>query len=215
METPLPPPGPNDRPIRQVDWPEAARFAALQSQLLDLDIALNALGRIRHYSTFSPLDPVVSHALYAAALNYYARAFKSGVRCACTIDSLSLTDDERREHDRLIALRDKWLAHSVNALDQVAVGIILSGFDNEASVVDVARMRLRMWDLPLEGIQRVEDFVRNIRRRVEAQNQEAYEQLLARARATPVADLQRLPEISVVAPGDDLEIVARRRPPAV
>jgi hypothetical protein len=215
MDTTLPPPRPGDRPIRQVDWPEAARFAALQSQLFDFDIALNALGRIRHYSTFSPLDPVINHALYAAALNYYARAFKSGVRNACTIDSLSLTEQERQEHDRLIALRDKWLAHSVNVLDQVAVGIILSSFGNEASVVDVARIRLRKWAIPVEDVQRVEDFVRSIRRRVEAQNQEAYDRLLARARATPVVDLQRLPEISVVAPGDDLETAARRRPPAV
>lgn len=128
--------------MRQVDWPEAARYAALQSQLLDFDVALNALGRIRHYSTFAPLDPVIEHALYAVALVYYARVFTSGVRQACSLDALSLTEAERQEHDRLIALRDRWLAHSVNALDQVVVGILLSGFDDDATVIDTARMRL-------------------------------------------------------------------------
>lgn len=158
---------------------------------------------------------MIEHALYAVALVYYARVFTSGVRQACSLDALSLTEAERQEHDRLIALRDKWLAHSVNALDQVAVGILLSGFGGDATVVDTARMRLRHWTVPVEDVQRIESFVRSIRRRVEAQNQTAYEELLARARATPVADLQQLPELSFVAPGDNLEAARRRRAPAV
>jgi len=208
-------PKPGDRPIRQVEWPEAGRYAALQSQLFDFDVALNALGRIRHYSTFAPLDLVIEHALYAIALLYYARIFTSGVRHACSIDALSLTEAEQQQHDRLIALRNKWLAHSVNALDQVAVGIVLSGFGDDAAVVDTCRMRLRHWTIPVKDIQGVEDFVRSIRRRVEAQNQEAYERLLAQAQATPVAELQRLPELSLVVPGDDLETARRPRAPAV
>lgn len=211
MDTTLPPPQPGDQPIRQVDWPEAARYAAIQSQLFDFDVALNSLGRIRHYATLAPLDPVIAHALYAAALLYYARVFTSGVRQACSIDALGLSPEEQREHNRLVALRDKWLAHSVNALDQVAVGIILSGFGDDVAVVDVCRMRLRHWGGQIEESQRMEDFIRSIRRRVEAQNQAAYEQLLARARATPCSELQLLEELSLIAPGDDLETVRRRR----
>lgn len=215
MDATLPPPSPEDAPIRQIDWPEAARFASLQSQLYDFDLALNALGRIRHYSTFVPLDVVILHTLYAMALVYYARVFKSGVRQSCTLDSLSLTPEERQEHDRVIALRDKWLAHSVNPFDQVAVGIILSGFEHDASVLDVERIRLRKLSISVKQAQQTEDFMRSVRRKVEAQTQEAYEHLLARARSTPVADLQCLPEISVTVPGEDLSTVSRRRSPAV
>lgn len=215
MDNSLPPPKQGDQPIRKVDWPEARRFADIQSQLLDFDIALNALGRIRHYSAYSALDPIIRHSLYTVALNYYARSFKSGVRDACSIDSLSLTTEEKQEHDRLVALRDKWIAHSVNSLDQVAVGVLLTSFENDASVMDIARIRLRMWDIPNENVQDVEEFIRSVRRRVEAKNQEAYEQLLSKARATPIAVLQALPEISLVAPGDDLQTVAGRRAPGV
>lgn len=210
-----PTPKSGDMPIRQVDWPEAIRFAAIQSQLYDFDLALNALGRIRRYSTPGPLDPMVHHALYATALIYYARAFKSGVRNSCSIDSLGLQEAERLEHDRLIALRDKWLAHSVNDLDQVAVGILLSTFEKDATVVDVARMRFRGWSVPLENVQAMEDFIRGVRKKVEVRNQEAYEELLARARNTPIAELQNRPELSLIAPGDDLETAARRRPTGV
>lgn len=210
METTVPPPNPGDGPVRQVVWPEAVRFAAIQSQLLDFDIALNSLGRIRHYSTYSTMDPVLRHSLYAIALNYYARAFKSGVRDACSVDSLCLTPQEKQEHDRLIALRDKWIAHSVNALDQVAVGVVLTNFKNDASVVDIARIRLRMWDIPDENAQLVEKFIRSIRHRVEVKNQEIYEQLLSRAKATPIQDIQSFPELSVVVPGDDLKSATRR-----
>jgi hypothetical protein len=211
MTDTLPPPKPDDMPIRQVDWPEAAQYAAFQSQLLDFDIALNALGRIRHYSKFSQLDPVIAHALYVTALNYYARIFKTGVRYSCSVNDLSFSAEEREEHDRLIALRDKWVSHSVNALDQVHVGILLSSFDNTASVVDVARMRLRHWSVPIEEVQKIEDFIRGVRQRFERKNQEAYDRVLERASNTPVLDLQRLPEISTLIPDTDYAVASRRR----
>jgi hypothetical protein len=211
MEPTLPPPTAGDMPVRQVEWPEALRFAALQSQLYDFDLSLSALGRIRHYSSFAPMDIVIQHSLYAIALIYYARVFKSGVRETCPIDGLSLTAAEREEHGRLIALRDKWLAHSVNAFDQVAVGIILSGFDDAASVMDVARIRLRKLSVTVEEAKQTEDFIRGVRRKVEAKNSEVYEQLLTRAKSTSPTELQRLPEISVEAPATDLRTVSRRR----
>jgi hypothetical protein len=208
MNTPLN----GDSPIRQVDWPEAIRFAAIQSQLLDFDLALNALGRIRHYSTFCTMDPVIRHALYATALSYYARAFKSGVRGnPCTSDSLNFSPEEKKEHERLIALRDKWIAHSVNPLDQVEVGIILTSFEDDASIVDIARIRHRKLNISNDKVQRIEDFIRSVRRKIEVKNQEAYEQLLTKARVTPVYDLQRLPELSMVIPDDDLNTVTTKR----
>ena len=198
-------------PIRQVEWPEAAHFAALQSQLYDFDLALSALGRISHYSAFAQMDLVILHSLYAIALIYYARIFKSGVREACAIDSLGLTREEHDQHDRLIASRDKWLAHSVNAFDQVAVGIILSGFTDNASVVDVARLRLRKLAVSVEKAQHTEDFIRSIRQRIEVKNNDAYQDLLTRAKSASISELQRYPEISVLAPATDLQTASRRR----
>lgn len=214
MKSSLPPPKPGDSPIRQVEWPEAARLAAIKSQLLDFDIALNALGRIRNNSMASGMDPVIRHALYASALNYYARTFKGGVRDgdACTTDSLAFSPEEKEEHDRLIALRDKWIAHSVNLLDQVAVGIVLTSFESDAAVLDIGHIQHRKLNISDEKIQKIEVFIRTIRQRLEVKHRQAYEQLLAKARATPIGELQSLPELSVVVPDDDLETVTRRRP---
>lgn len=214
MKSTLPPPKQGDGPICQVAWPEARRFASIQSQLLDFDLALNALRRIRHDSSGSKMDPVIRHALYASALTYYARVFKTGVRDGddCTTDSLSLSPEEIEEHERLIALRDKWIAHSVNLLDQVVVGVVLTSFESDAAVLDIARIRHRKLNISDEQIQKIEDFIRTIRQRLEVKNQQAYEQLLAKARATPIGELQSLPELSVVVPDDDLETVTRRRP---
>jgi hypothetical protein len=72
---------------------------------------------------------------------YCARIFKVSVRQGCNLANLGLSYQDQHKQKRLISLGDEWVAHSVNRIDQVAVGIHLTGFGDSATAVDMSRIR--------------------------------------------------------------------------
>lgn len=94
-----------------------------------------------------PIDFTMSEALSAAALVRYARAFKSGVRAKEIREQLiSLLSEELLEkHQWAIDLRDKYVAHSVNAFENNQVVAYLVPEERGPkgiSSVTVQRLRL-------------------------------------------------------------------------
>jgi hypothetical protein len=66
-----------------------------------------------------PPNATLLDALMTAIIVRYARPFATGVRLRLGVDALAIfTPEQRRKHDDLSAIRDKYVAHSVNAFEE-------------------------------------------------------------------------------------------------
>lgn len=115
----------------------AAELADLASLRRDLEMAHQFI------STFAGLasrevEPDSPHqALWIAAVTMYGRAFSTtGLRHAARASADIYDAEERAAHDYLIAMRHKYIAHSVNAFEQAAVFAIISGETAEDLLVE-------------------------------------------------------------------------------
>jgi hypothetical protein len=127
------------------DWLEvktalARKLADAAAELHDVRFAHQAVEELlASWPAESPTGPdaVSARSLWTAALVSYARCFRGGVRrgsAKAIEDGLSGLD--RVMHDYAMAMRDKHIAHSVNAFEQAKVGVVLGpGRDFEAEAV--------------------------------------------------------------------------------
>ncbi len=101
-------------PLRIVEGVALADLTGIQ---IDLKRAIEFAQRLQKAFANETYDLV--EVLSIAALVAYARSFKSGVRQRLNREALRvLTSDQRRVHDYLIDIRDKHVAHSVNAFEE-------------------------------------------------------------------------------------------------
>lgn len=76
-------------------------------------------------------------ALWIAAVTMYGRAFgTTGLRHAARPSGEIYNAEDRTAHDYVIAMRNKYIAHSVNALEQAAVFAVISGATVEELTVE-------------------------------------------------------------------------------
>lgn len=73
----------------------------------------------------SPLD-----ALWTAAFVLYGRVFAKGVRAAAKPNLDDLTVDDRRTHEYIIDVRNKYVAHSANGFEQSQTVAFLVELEN-------------------------------------------------------------------------------------
>ena len=108
--------------------------------------------------TVTPGDPVegtITLALFMAGVISYARAFDPGVR-GYRLDSKRVAraaSDEKPwsdYHSKIIAIRDKHVAHSVNGHEETLIGLLLAD-TNAPEILDV-----RTWHGRLMGVWRDE-----------------------------------------------------------
>ena len=102
-----------------IDLPEATALADLAGIRVDLINAREWAVLLKEsYGSRQKEQPSFSEALSTAVLIKYSRPFAKGVRMRLREDALKiLTDKDRRLHLRLLAIRDKYIAHSVNAFE--------------------------------------------------------------------------------------------------
>jgi len=102
-----------------IDLPEAARLADLTGIRNDLRTAREFAVLLKDNYRAKTDDKLrATEALQIAALIRYCRPFGTGVRLKLNPNDLvSLTDQERKAHRRLIDIRDKFVAHSINAFE--------------------------------------------------------------------------------------------------
>lgn len=86
----------------------------------------------------SEVEPDSPHqALWIAAVTMYGRAFSTtGLRHSARASAELYDADDRSAHDYLIAMRNKYIAHSVNAFEQAVVLAIISGETGEKLSVE-------------------------------------------------------------------------------
>src|SRR4051794_28433072 len=113
---------------RELTGPAARRLADLAAVFDDLQFVLGCCERLlRELARGDEQDPVVTEALWAAALNAYARSFRAGDRDAgLTVEDLTATGlqgDLVPWHDMLGKLRNYLVAKAANPRETFSVGV--------------------------------------------------------------------------------------------
>ncbi len=113
---------------RDLDGPDAQALADVAGELMDVVFAHRAvrelLGGWPSSAPYGP-DTTGARALWIAAIVSYARCFKGGIRTSGAATSLvgGLRQLDQTSHGYFLDLRDKHIAHSVNAFEQATVGV--------------------------------------------------------------------------------------------
>lgn len=105
--------------------PSTPALAALASLSADLQAVLGALEELlsgRHEDS-----EVVRRALWNQALMMYARCFNGGLRSVrLTLDDVeALGEGAREAHEYFFSMRNKHIAHSVNAFEDMRVAVVI------------------------------------------------------------------------------------------
>ena len=113
---------------RVLTTPAAQRLADLAAVFDDLQFVLGCSERLlRELARGDEQDPVVVEALWAAALNAYARAFRPGDRDVnLTVDDLAKTGLQGelvQWHEMLGTLRNFLVAKAANPREEFSVGV--------------------------------------------------------------------------------------------
>jgi hypothetical protein len=146
-------------------------------------------------------------ALSSAALVRYARAFADGVRTRYPTELLESLDREQLEdHRTFLNLRDKFVAHSVNAFEMNDVVAYLVPEDRgPRNVESISVQQHRLLSLGVDDARKLKDLTLELRRRLSPMIEEERARVLAVARAQPMDALysQRDAPLEVVGPGDE------------
>jgi len=114
---------------RELTSPAARRLAGLAAVFDDLQFVLGCCARVLGELDRAEQDPVVVEALWAAALNAYARCFRPGEHDAgLTVDDLAetgLQGDLVPWHETLGKLRNFLVAKAANPREAFTVGVSL------------------------------------------------------------------------------------------
>ena len=114
-------------PTVRFDHPDAQEYAEAASVAEDLRFAIDALTDLRaRFAAAEEIKGVVASSLWRAAVVSYARCFTGGVRHAYRIDAARMPeagDGADMFHRWLLDMRDKHVAHSVNAMEDIAPGL--------------------------------------------------------------------------------------------
>jgi hypothetical protein len=116
---------------RELTSPAAAQLAGLAAMFDDLQFVLGCCERLlRELSRGEEQDPVVVEALWAAALNAYARSFRAGDHTAnLTVDDLAETGLQGELvawHEMLGTARNFLVAKAANPREAFSVGVSLA-----------------------------------------------------------------------------------------
>ena len=136
-------------------------------------------------------DPVLTRALWTAALVSYARCFASGVRYGLTSDLFGHFEGEPREvHEYYLELRNKHIAHSVNPFEQIVIGAILSASDAETKNVEgIATLVGTNVSESIQSIEQFRTLATTALKHIARAGKELTEEVLEEAKGLPIDDL--------------------------
>lgn len=109
---------------RLISTAEAAKLADLAGAKWDLETTIAFCDQLATVERTSPDEIVLMDALSTAIAVRYSRCFTTGVRARLDNTILAqLPDDLLAVHEYLRLVRDKYIAHSVNALEENRVTV--------------------------------------------------------------------------------------------
>lgn len=160
------------------------------------------------------IDFTMSQALSSAALVSYARAFKTGVRANVLRDKIAsmLPKELLEKHQWAIDLRDKYVAHSVNAFEDNQV--VASLFPEEHGHKGIFRITVRRSRLAALGDNNVTDLktlCATLIKRIDKLMKEENNKVLEAARRLPIDQLYALQPTSNPLPNRSEVGIRRKR----
>ena len=204
--------------------PEAQRLSGLSGVDSDLEAVLRICGRYEQATKNLP-QPTETNGvgwweevqalgdLMFAAVVRYGRTLNSGARQGIPVEWISsLPEDLQKSHEYFKALRDKYIAHSVNQLEDNQVFVILTpqlAEQQEPTHITVDRGHLATIGLP--EFRQLASLAEALRNLVAEQIDLETSRLLEIARAMPVADIRARCTESAPIPGKEGAFRVRKR----
>lgn len=161
----------------------------------------------------SAVQQTVEDGLWSGALIAYSRAFGTGVRheARLTPAVFASTENAPEAHKHFVDLRSKYVAHSVNSLEQsTVVAFLQTGPTADRDAFDVGVGHLRIVPLDEEGASTLIQLALIASKSVEERIEAATETVRSELDAFGAAGRQKLPEVEFDVP--DIAQMGRRRP---
>ena len=192
------------------EHPEASELARLHSIKHDLSSVID----LCRYFDATPEEQgrmELIDAFTTAILVRYSRAFVSGVRRGLGEDALAtFTSQQREDHERLRAFRDKHIAHSVNAFEDTRIQArFCAERVNEEGITSISAAHYRVVGLSGNDLHTLIDLTTKLLEHVEAAIKDEQVRLLTFVRQIPIAEVLTAPSRPLLTP--DHENIARRR----
>lgn len=139
---------------RELTGSGGAGIADLAGYKHDLDTVDDACRRILSLTQRPPVDTELVDIIWTAAVVNYARYHSRGARQPLSKDLLdSLSPAAKATHERLIAVRDKHIAHSVNSMEtNLAICELSEPSSGAKRIVRIGTLNMRRgWDYAAEA----------------------------------------------------------------
>lgn len=205
----------------------AARLASLAGLQADLEMVAGYADRMigRYAGTHlaktpfdivgftTPVDFMDWEALSTAACVAYARCFLSGVRQSLDAEELNATDPAlRATHEFVLALRNKHVAHSVNAFERNSVTVSVGpDYVSSAEIEAVTPRHERQTGLSFNFPAKLKVLAEWWLRRVAEEVSRERQVVLQVARGTPLAEIRAYGTLKSTSSADRSANVGKRR----
>src|SRR5712691_7038815 len=180
-----------DYPIATVDFAEAKMLADLEGLTQDLGAVVETCSRLADLLQVESKDHILLEALWTSALIRYARCFAEGKRYGLE-DSIfgGLNGDPIGTHRVFIDIRNKHIAHSVNPLEQMHVGLLLEpNAERGKKVIGVAALSFRQIVGDVRLVRQLGQLAKVLVEKVAVLKKEYEQKVLEIGRNLPLGDL--------------------------
>lgn len=132
--------------VYEMRTPAAREVADLLAMQLDLTFVCEACDLLLNLPTNDPgLEPLLTRALWSSALIAYARCFATGKRLGLDENDVRRVprgDEAVEFHRKMLNLRNKHIAHSVNPLEFIKIGVMVGTLsrDDEEGVTGLVTL---------------------------------------------------------------------------
>lgn len=193
---------------------EADALASLTSIRFDLASAMTLCRYMQQHYTEKHAPSEVLSAFSIGGLVQYSRAFTTGVREPLGSDAVAtLTHQQQAAHTHFRLLRDKHIAHSVNAFEETKIQArYCEERVNEEGITSVNAVHYRVTGLALDDFVEMEQLCRALLKHVDARIKAENERILAIVRSLSIADVRAAGLGPALVP-DHGKVGARRKSP--
>jgi hypothetical protein len=190
-------------PTKRYESDEAREYADLLSVCNDISFVLAATDRLlgELNKPNDQQDAVVVRALWSAATVAYMRCFGFGKRQGLQATIFDTLPDAGSVHQHIKHTRDKHVAHSVNAFEEVMVGFVL-GAAPDASAEGIGNLFMfRICD-DADGVRNLQILARHALDATRPRLETLKNRLLEIGQNMPRAELDKLPPLGIRVKGE-------------
>lgn len=179
------------------EHPEAQRLADLNGVSFDLALVSDLCDEFEEIDYLSSTHHLaIAQAIFMAAVVAYGRTFGSAVRSGVKREQLELLPDAlQHRHQYFKDIRDKFIAHSVNAFEENCVKLYLVPPERGApGVAFIGLGHSRVATLSHEDMAHLKELAIAVASLVEVEMESEKSRLLEYSKTLPIEDIYLFPE---------------------